>query len=103
MSGFPVLGCIITVGFLATLYTVLGGMKAVVWTDFVQFIVLAVGQDINWMWTAPSSSIVTFVTGYTLSLVFDRSRQAPGLKSFSGKKRAKLGGVKLVSIPPPLG
>ena len=43
VSGFPVLGCIVTVGFLATLYTVLGGMKAVVWTDFVQFIVLAGG------------------------------------------------------------
>ena len=43
VSGFPVLDCIATVGSLATLYTVLGGMKAVVWTDFVQFIVLAGG------------------------------------------------------------
>ena len=43
VSGFPVLGCIVTVGCLATLYTVLGGMKAVVWTDFVQFIVLVGG------------------------------------------------------------
>ena len=37
------LGCILTLGALATLYTVLGGMKAVIWTDFVQFIVLAGG------------------------------------------------------------
>ena len=132
VSGFPFLGCIVTVGFLSTLYTVLGGMKAVVWTDFVRFIVLAgglllmigllmsffswdpgavwnrageltapatggphtrlfdwsldlstgawtpFGQDINWMWTAPSSSIVTFVTGYSLStLVLDRRGPGP--------------------------
>ena len=43
VSGFSMLGCILTLGALATLYTVLGGMKAVIWTDFVQFIVLAGG------------------------------------------------------------
>ena len=27
------------------------------------------GQDINWMWTAPSSSIVTFVSAYIVATV----------------------------------
>lgn len=43
MIGFPVLRCIVTVGSLATLYVVLGRMKDAVWTDCVQFIVLAAG------------------------------------------------------------
>lgn len=34
---------ILVVGGVGTLYTILGGFKAVVWSDFLQFIVLAVG------------------------------------------------------------
>ena len=44
-----------------------------------------IGQDINWMWTAPFGSIVTFVTGYTLSLVRPKPTSFK-LKSFPGKK-----------------
>ena len=43
VSGIPVLACILGIGLIATLYTVLGGMKAVIWTDFLQFIVLLGG------------------------------------------------------------
>ncbi len=35
--------CVVAVGVGATLYTVLGGMKAVVWTDVIQFFVLIGG------------------------------------------------------------
>ncbi len=38
--GWPVGACILIVGALTTLYTVLGGMKAVLWTDVMQFFVL---------------------------------------------------------------
>lgn len=38
--GWPVPACAAIVGGLTTLYTVLGGMKAVLWTDVMQFFVL---------------------------------------------------------------
>jgi sodium-coupled monocarboxylate transporter 8/12 len=41
--GWPVWACAAAVGGLTTLYTVLGGMKAVLWTDVMQFFVLVGG------------------------------------------------------------
>lgn len=41
--GWPVWGCTLLIGGLTTLYTVLGGMKAVLWTDVMQFFVLVGG------------------------------------------------------------
>jgi sodium-coupled monocarboxylate transporter 8/12 len=41
--GWPVWACVALVGALTTLYTVLGGMKAVLWTDVMQFFVLMGG------------------------------------------------------------
>ncbi len=40
VTGFSVYTCIITMGALSTLYTVMGGMKAVIWTDVIQVFVL---------------------------------------------------------------
>lgn len=40
----PLVPTIIVLGFLATLYTALGGMKAVIWTDVIQFCVLFAGM-----------------------------------------------------------
>jgi len=41
--GWPVWACICIVGGLTTLYTVFGGMSAVLWTDVMQFFVLIGG------------------------------------------------------------
>jgi sodium-coupled monocarboxylate transporter 8/12 len=41
--GWPVGVCVLLVGGLTTFYTVLGGMKAVLWTDVMQFFVLIGG------------------------------------------------------------
>jgi hypothetical protein len=41
--GWPVSACVAVVGGLTTLYTVFGGMKAVLWTDVMQFFVLIGG------------------------------------------------------------
>ena len=38
--GVSEVSCIIAIGVLTTFYTLLGGMKAVIWTDFLQFIVM---------------------------------------------------------------
>ena len=44
VTGLPLWFSIICTGILTTLYTTLGGMKAVIWTDVVQFVVLFGGQ-----------------------------------------------------------
>lgn len=41
--GWPVWACVSVIGGLTTLYTVFGGMKAVLWTDVMQFFVLVGG------------------------------------------------------------
>lgn len=41
--GIPIWGGLLILGGLTTLYTVLGGMKAVLWTDVIQFFVLIGG------------------------------------------------------------
>ena len=42
-TGMDVYLCIIAMGVLATIYTVLGGIEAVIWTDVLQAIVLVTG------------------------------------------------------------
>ena len=44
VTGLPLRFSIICTGTLTTLFTTLGGMKAVIWTDVVQFVVLFGGQ-----------------------------------------------------------
>jgi len=43
ITGLNLVSCILIIGIFATLYTTLGGMKAVIWTDVMQFIVLVGG------------------------------------------------------------
>jgi len=44
VTGIPLWVTILTTGVLTTFYTTLGGMKAVIWTDVMQFVVLVGGQ-----------------------------------------------------------
>ena len=43
VTGLDVIICIILMGVLSTLYTVLGGIEAVIWTDVLQTVVLLGG------------------------------------------------------------
>jgi len=43
VTGFDVYVCILLMGILATVYTVLGGIEAVIWTDVLQVVVLMGG------------------------------------------------------------
>jgi len=45
-AGWPIWLTICLVGVVGVVYTTLGGMKAVVWTDFAQFVILAVGLTV---------------------------------------------------------
>lgn len=47
VTGIDVYSCIIVMGVLATLYTVLGGIEAVVWTDVLQVVVLLGGAILS--------------------------------------------------------
>jgi SSS family transporter len=44
ITGFDLSVSIVTMGIIATLYTFLGGLAAVIWTDVIQFILLIVGM-----------------------------------------------------------
>ena len=39
VTGFNIYGCILLMGIVATLYTVLGGIEAVIWTDVIQVVI----------------------------------------------------------------
>ncbi|MBS0664402.1 MAG: sodium/solute symporter [Verrucomicrobia bacterium] len=43
VMGWPMIASLLVMGGLTTLYTVLGGMKAVLWTDVIQFFILLIG------------------------------------------------------------
>jgi SSS family transporter len=56
-SGIHVTYCIIALGLISAVYTMVGGMKAVIWTDFLQFLIMMGGlllligillQAFNW-------------------------------------------------------
>ncbi len=50
VTGIPLWACICMMGILATAYTALGGLAAVVWTDVIQFVILVAGA----IWVAVS-------------------------------------------------
>ena len=43
VSGFDGRLCLLVIGLLGAFYTVLGGMRAVIWTDVVQYVVFVCG------------------------------------------------------------
>ena len=62
-TGFSLTTCILMMGLIATLYTTLGGMAAVVWTDVLQFIILVGGA----IWIA--LSLVHQIDGGTITIL----------------------------------
>lgn len=51
VTGISVVACILLMGLITTIYTVLGGMKAVIWTDVLQVFVMVGGAlfAMGWM------------------------------------------------------
>jgi len=47
MTGFPLVGIILCAGLVTTLYTMMGGMRAVIWTDSLQLFVLLGGLAVS--------------------------------------------------------
>jgi SSS family transporter len=93
VTGLPLWFTILCTGILTTFYTTLGGMKAVIWTDFMQFFVLLGGQIII-LWVA-----ISHVPG-GFGGVMDISREGGKLAmsfSFDLTVRATFWGVLLGS------
>ena len=64
-TGIPLIYCILIIGIFATLYTTIGGISAVIYTDVLQFIVLLVG--IIWICISLNSQI----SGSFLTIIND--------------------------------
>jgi SSS family solute:Na+ symporter len=47
LTGWPIAGAIVVVGIATVVYTFLGGMKAVIWTDVIQFTIYITGALIS--------------------------------------------------------
>lgn len=43
LTGLPTWQCVLFIGAVTTFYTALGGMKAVIWTDVIQFVTVTAG------------------------------------------------------------
>jgi len=115
VTGIGVYTCIVLMGVLATLYTVMGGIKAVIWTDVVQVFVLyggallslvillfktdgglaaimSAGVDydkfhmFNWTWDWTTTAVwVVIVGNFFLNLVPYTSDQAVVQRYFTTK------------------
>ena len=115
VTGISVYACILVMGVLATLYTVMGGMKAVIWTDVVQVFVLyggallslailvwkldgglagivSAGMEhdkfhvVNWTWDWTTTAVwVVLVGNFFLNLVPYTSDQAVVQRYFTTK------------------
>ena len=48
LTGWSIAGSIVMVAAITVVYTFLGGMKAVIWTDVIQFTVYIIGA--SWPW-----------------------------------------------------
>ncbi|HEY3129864.1 MAG TPA: sodium/solute symporter [Acidobacteriota bacterium] len=81
MSGMNTYAAIFICGFSTTLYTFLGGMEAVIWTDFLQFFVLVGGAvgilgyilssyqwNVGHIWSVASTTGHTTLFDFSLSL-----------------------------------
>jgi len=71
VTGIPLGSCICMMGLLATVYTTLGGLAAVVWTDVIQFVILIGGA----LWIAFSLAAgVEGGIGHIIALAHETGR-----------------------------
>jgi sodium-coupled monocarboxylate transporter 8/12 len=73
ITGWDFWVCVLLTGLAATFYTTLGGMKAVIWTDSLQFLVLCGG--------------IVFILGYAIARVPGGLSAAWELAAADGKTR----------------
>lgn len=77
ISGWEIWKTILVVGAIGIFYTMLGGMKAVVWTDFIQFFILVIG--LGFVFWKIFGTVVGGIAG-TLVYAFEHERGFEVLK-----------------------
>lgn len=50
VTGMPMEACIVTIGVFAVAWTLMGGMRTVIWTDVMQFALFTLGGLISFFW-----------------------------------------------------
>jgi SSS family transporter len=73
VTGLPVFQCILFMGCFTTFYTALGGMKAVIWTDVIQFVTVMLGVLLIFV-TALGAVHVGIAAAYRTALEAGRLR-----------------------------
>ena len=76
ITGLPLAGSVLIMGVCTTLYTTLGGMRAVIWTDVMQFSIL-IGGLVTVVWLS-----ISHVPG-GIHTVYDVARDAGRLHLFN--------------------
>jgi len=74
VTGIDVYTCILSMGILSILYTVLGGIEAVIWTDVIQVFVLLGGALLSLAllyFNLDNDAIVTHITEFNKTRIFD--------------------------------
>ena len=74
VTGIDVYTCILSMGILSILYTVLGGIEAVIWTDVIQVFVLLGGALLSLgllYFNLDNDTIVTHITEFNKTRIFD--------------------------------
>ncbi|GJM34290.1 MAG: sodium:solute symporter [Saprospiraceae bacterium] len=74
VTGIDVYFCILSMGILSILYTVIGGIEAVIWTDVLQVLVLLGGSLLSLAllyFSLDSNDISTYITQYNKTQIFD--------------------------------
>ncbi len=100
VTGFPVWQCIAVMGAFTTIYTALGGVRAVIWTDVLQFTAVVTGLAVT--------LIVSLKRVSSLAVAWQLAREAGRLEAFNFSTNpsdltsiwaAVLGGIVLCMAP----
>ncbi len=62
VTGLPLMGCIVVMGLVITLYTMIGGIEAVIWTDAIQVVIFIVAAGISLVFIMGSVGVENFLT-----------------------------------------
>ena len=54
VTGMPMEACIVAIGLFAVVWTLMGGMRTVIWTDVMQFVLFAFGGLVALFWIVGS-------------------------------------------------
>lgn len=61
VTGLPLIGCILVMGLVITLYTMIGGIEAVIWTDAIQVLIFIIAAGLTLVFIMSSVGVENFL------------------------------------------